>query len=203
MSEQTRSTNKTKFETGDVPTQSDFIDLLDSIFMFQSDTLEKIPQGTNRRWVTPNQISTWDSKSDTGHGHAISDVSGLGTSLNAKQPMKTPLFFDIGQLPTIKLNDGFTATRGELSQAGVNIKTGTTGKMNSDRYTVFLTNTTGSDSDVIVDFGFVNIFGATFEEQHAGVITVPTESGFILDGSFTLDTNGDWIFVGRVEVKEL
>ena len=48
MAQITRITNKTKFETGDVPTQTDFIDLIDSVFMFQSDTLEDIPQGTNR-----------------------------------------------------------------------------------------------------------------------------------------------------------
>ena len=84
MAQVTRSANKTKFETGDVPTQNDFIDLLDSIFHMASDTLDVIPQGTNNKWVTTSQINTWNAKADAVHTHAISQITGLQSALDAK-----------------------------------------------------------------------------------------------------------------------
>ncbi len=82
MAQQNRTTLKTYFETGDTPTQAQFIDLIDSEFNPSNDTLDNIPNGTTYKLVTAAEkvIIGNTSGTNTGDNATNSQYSGLAAS---------------------------------------------------------------------------------------------------------------------------
>lgn len=82
MGQQNRTTLKTYFETGDTPTQAQFIDLIDSQFNPSNDTLDAIPNGTTYKLVTAAEKTVLGNTSgtNTGDNATNSQYSGLAAS---------------------------------------------------------------------------------------------------------------------------
>lgn len=82
MAQQNRTTLKGYFETGDTPTEAQFIDLIDSNFNPSNDTLDAIPDGTTYKLVTPAEKSTWNGKAAGDHNHTGVYAPVLGADDN-------------------------------------------------------------------------------------------------------------------------
>jgi hypothetical protein len=50
-----RTTLKGFFNTGDVPIESEFVDLIDSLFHSTDDNADKVVESSTRKWLTPNE----------------------------------------------------------------------------------------------------------------------------------------------------
>jgi phosphopentomutase len=55
MTQRTRTILKSFFETGDVPTQQEFADLIDSQYNFNDDTIDQLAESANRKFVTADE----------------------------------------------------------------------------------------------------------------------------------------------------
>lgn len=205
----TRIANKTKFETGDVPSQNDFIDLLDSVFMLGSDTLENIPQGTNQKWVTPTQINTWDSKANATHTHSIANVTGLSAALDQKIQFVNPTYFsagDLSTLGTIPLNAGLSNVSGECPAGGFAVSMGdVSAGFVAERYTGNFTNNTGGAVNIQIQFEFVDAGNPAGYPKTAAntVLNIADGERLVWDGTFVANSGGGFYFVGILNSKPI
>ena len=55
MAQQNRTTLKSYFETGDVPTQAQFADLIDSMFNWANDNIDLFSETVNRVFISASQ----------------------------------------------------------------------------------------------------------------------------------------------------
>lgn len=87
MAQQNRTTLKTYFETGDTPTQAQFIDLIDSEFNPSNDTLDNIPDGTTYKLLSAAE------KTKLGHISVTQavDLDTMESDIANKQPLDSDL----------------------------------------------------------------------------------------------------------------
>ena len=205
----TRTANKTKFETGDVPTQNDFIDFIDSVFHFGSDTLENVPQGTNRKWVTPTQISAWNAKANATHNHSISDVTSLVSTLALKKNVIEPISISANEIQTLGIipMDSFFNVYGVLPAGGMELGLGTLlDTLPTAEWTMIFDNNTGGAVGVVVGFDYVNTKTGVvdYKTTSSGVVSVGVSERLVVKGSFVPNSDGSsLIFVGIIDSKIL
>jgi hypothetical protein len=202
----TRIITKTRFETGDVTTQSEFADLLDSVFMFGDDTLDNINQGVAKRYVTPSQISSWDSKAAGSHVHAIADVTGLQTTLNSKQSELIPSYLNGTDLALLgNAVDFFDLPSffADIDGADIQIFASFAGTVSHDRFTAAIRNTSGVPQNVTPMFKYINTGDpASHATVAAGaVINVGVNEMLIIDGGFIVNELSQTVFVGYLDSK--
>lgn len=227
----TRITTKTRFETSDVPTQSEFVDLFDSVFMFADDDMDNIDQGVNQRWVTPTQISSWDSKAAgthihaiaqitglqsaldgkalTSHTHSTADVTGLDGTLLIKQDFLNPSYFDAADLVvmsnTVEFQD-YPHFFADLGGADITVNAnGFVGGFSHDRFTAVIRNTSGSPQNVTLNFDWIDTGNPANHPIVAagGFITVGINDILVIDGGFVKDDANQTVFVGYLENKNI
>lgn len=208
MAQITRIANKTKFETGDVPSQTDFVDLLDSVFMFASDTLENIGQGTNRKWVTPAQITAWDAKTSVGHVHSITNVTGLTSAMDAKQDKHAVAYLDESAVIAVGtiLFVEFPKFHAELPVTGCKIDIGDiSAGLGADQFTAILRNSNGSPVNVQILPSHVNTGHDTnFQINTAGTnVSVGAGEMLVIECSVVPDGASGNVLVGRIESKPM
>ena len=110
---------------------------------------------------------------------------------------------DILGLADIPLNEGFAQFRGNLPNAGCSISIGSVADgFVSDLFVGELINATGSNSNVTVNFKYINTNGGDHvETASGGVITVPDNESLIISGQFVADGVSGFVFVGKIEHK--
>lgn len=75
MAQKNRTQLKGFFETGDVPTEAEFVDLIDSQFNPSNDTLDNIPDGTTYKLVTAAEKTVLGNTSGTNSGDNATNTS--------------------------------------------------------------------------------------------------------------------------------
>lgn len=76
--QQTRNILKSWFETGDIPTQQQFADLIDSFFTYNDDTINMLSETTTRKFLTADERIAIARIFDY-RCNSVSAASGLNT----------------------------------------------------------------------------------------------------------------------------
>ena len=203
-----RIANKTKFETGDVPTQNDFIDLLDSVFHFGSDTLDNVSQGTNRKWLTPTQIATFNSKANGTHGHAISEITALASTLASKMNLVDPKFLtdvEIESMGQLAMSE-FTNLFGSIPKVGLILESGSYPEgFPASEWTLVFDNDSGIQVDAKINFQYINMKNGAVDYStiNGSTLQIAVNHRLIVKGSFIANPNGTGlVFVGIIDIKQ-
>ena len=155
--------------------------------------------------MTPTQINTWDAKTSVGHGHAISDVTGLGTALDEKQRKINSSYLDDTALASlgnlVNLNGEFSSLWIDCNQTGMSINNaGVKPVSESDEFLVLIKNIDVIAAPVTINFKYIDLDSGSYTPQNAGGITnVPAGEYMVLKGSFLVNDANEWVFVGTIK----
>lgn len=207
MTQITRTDIKQAFETGDVPTQSDFENMIDSSFNLVDDSLDDVANGQTNKFVHQTDIDNWNQKTDTGHSHNIADINGLNTELSKKQPAHRPEFIDRIQaaaIQTFVLNSNRFNLFLELPAPSdpVRIQHSVTSDTSADVYHLIMTNANQVPIGVDFNFRIIDMDGQSIQGVPAGMYMVQAGSATIMTGFFA--NNGtEIVFVAQIKTLSL
>lgn len=178
MSAQTRTVLKGYFNTGDIPTESQFANLIDSAFNVTDDTLDQIAEGTTKKSVTTAEKNLWNSHQTAAQVNALI-TSGTATKKNFSE------FVDNSGSTSVELMSNpynYQSIEGGIE---LTIAQDSQTKENAHFCHVYF-NGSGSSQNVTITGKSIDIEGGDYQET-SRVIAVANGSRLVIEGSFFFD----------------
>jgi len=178
MAQETRPTLKAYFETGDIPTQGQFANLIDSAFNVIDDTADQIAEGTTKKFVTAAEKALWNDKPTDAELTAALAPKLEASDIAAKKDFSNLEYvegetdFEIVAKPfqNIVMTGDVAVVISRAAQA-----------VNTSDFCHDYTNSSGGSINATYTMNFLDLTGASISSEK--VVAVPNGATVVVKGS--------------------